>query len=318
MANGMYVPRHPEMVYQQPFDADKVKFYGFMLAADGQALQNICDKYLNHPSGGQVDFRPLAPMVMLVFCSLGKLQSSNPPDHDKGWFSENEAAFWLLTINTKNGDLRWFHPYMMVDNAHAFAMGRELYGFPKSMGQCIIPDDPQSATKFSARTHVFKKFTPNTAESEEEVIAVKRLKKNTPLRKSAMHHSFFHTVRQFAWEYLKDRLHSDTLLHKVGVKEIMHSLVSIPMIFLKQFRDVEDASKACYQSLVEVDAQLKFNPLPRGGLLYGDYTVTINSFASHPFQSDFGFTASKLDPLTCFWCLFNFHMGNGKEIWRAS
>ena len=58
------------------------------------------------------------------------MRSAEPPDRDKGLFTEQEFAVWVPVIEPKLGPF-WLHPYMVVDNPYAMALGRELYGFPE-------------------------------------------------------------------------------------------------------------------------------------------------------------------------------------------
>lgn len=319
MPEHIFVERSCEQVYQQPFEALEVKFYGFVLEADGKLMkERICDRYLNEPSNGATDFRPVGPWVMLVFAKLSTLHSTEPPYSDMGCFTENEAAFWLLTVDFKNikRGLHWVHPYMMVDNPYCFGMGRELYGFPKSWGEFTIPKWLITARKFSAHAKVFKEYNKSAELCDEEVLAARRVRCLRSKTANAKHHGLYHMVQELVPGITKGPLGRSRV--ELDPKGIGNALISLPMVFLKQFRDVQSRKLACYQSIVEVGANLRSRPLPLAWLLPGEYEVKINSFPSHPFDKDMGFKENeKLRPLLSFWANFDFDMGNGKEIWRA-
>jgi hypothetical protein len=175
MSKPKYIQRGGKQVYQQPFNAKGVHLYGFVVEADIESLQkNICDKYLNDPSCGKNDFRPAGPFVLFVFNTIDSLSSIKPPDNEKGWFSEKETAVWVLLEDRKREKLFWFHPYIFVDNSYAMAMGRELYGFPKSLGWFNIPDNPENASSFSLETVTVKEYTASTKGSRHELIKVEQ------------------------------------------------------------------------------------------------------------------------------------------------
>ena len=310
-----YVEMHGRQVFRQPFTAKGVQFYGFILPVDQNKLQTlICDPYLNHPANGQTDFRAAGPFAMLVFNRLDSLSSTDPPDSNLGWFSEQEAAIWVLTVDRKRERLLWFLPYIFVDNSYAMAMGRELYGFPKSLGQFNIPDNPASADLLSLDTLVLTEFNPQTKGTWERLFKAERVKKGSGgapkvwtgfkelmqeiVKLLEMEHSFIRDLR-----LLYDS--ADDLLHG-----------RLPMVFLKQFPNVTNPGYACYQSIVEVPSQMThFN---QGCFLDGEYEVTINNYASHPVADDLGLPSNKLAPVASFWVDFEFEIGNGAEVWRAA
>ena len=85
--------------------------------------------------------------MLLAFCNLASLRSITPPYSNFGRFVERETAFWVLTIDKTKKRLYWFIPYIFVDNTYAMAMGRELYGFPKSVGTMGLPPSPDQAVE---------------------------------------------------------------------------------------------------------------------------------------------------------------------------
>ena len=124
---------------------------GFILDADKEKLQALCDRYLNSAIGSAGRFVPAAGFVLLACCRLPSLRSISPPHSNFGRFVEHEVALWMLVIDKAKKRLYWMLPYIFVDNTFAMAMGRELYGFPKSMGTIAIPSPPRTRRSFRSR-----------------------------------------------------------------------------------------------------------------------------------------------------------------------
>ena len=74
MTMQTYIDRGGELVYQPPFVAEGVEYYGFILDADKGKLQELCDRYLNAPIGGVRRFLPAAGFVLLACCDLSSLR----------------------------------------------------------------------------------------------------------------------------------------------------------------------------------------------------------------------------------------------------
>jgi hypothetical protein len=62
MATPSYIDRGGELVYQPPFVAKEVEYYGFILDADKEKLQEVCDRYLN----SLIDNRRFVPASSFV------------------------------------------------------------------------------------------------------------------------------------------------------------------------------------------------------------------------------------------------------------
>jgi hypothetical protein len=89
----------------------------------------------------------------------------------------------------------------------------------------------------------------------------------------------------------------------------------MPLVFLKQFRDAVDGTRACYQAIIEADAQItRFGGF---GMLPGNYEVKVEPLSSHPFVEDFGLPASRLTAKIAFYANYDFTMNMGTEAWRA-
>jgi len=87
------------------------------------------------------------------------------------------------------------------------------------------------------------------------------------------------------------------------------------LVFLKQFRDVGNSREACYQSLIEAPVTLE--SFKGGGLLTGDYDVTIHPYASHPIAQELGLASGPQRASLAYWANFDFSFDLGHPVGRA-
>ena len=74
-----YVDRGGRQVLRPPIACKNVGVHGFMFEADLAALQRLCDRYLNQPSGGRLKYVPLVPRVIIPAPMRESSSRSSPP-----------------------------------------------------------------------------------------------------------------------------------------------------------------------------------------------------------------------------------------------
>ncbi len=302
-----YVKRGGEQVYASPFIAEGVEFFGFAVKSDPDALQkNICDHFLNGPLGETDRFVPLTDNVLFVFNTIESLYSKPEPFNSMGWFPEKEAAVWTALVDRKREQLFWFHPYMIVDLSYAMAMGRELYGFPKTIGWHDIPKGPEAPNSLSVETVVVEEFTAKCEGKRELLFSVNQ---NDSLKS---HESLsFSTLTEFATQIISTLKIEDSIIKDIRLAEhLFEDLVKLqmPMAFLKQFRDGADPTRACYQALQEVVSRV--TKLDGANVFHHGYEIDINDFASHPIRADLGLPSGPIASEISFWTRFDFEIDN--------
>jgi hypothetical protein len=312
-----YVHHGGAQVFPQPYVADRVAYYGFILPADTAALQtNVCDRLFNLPSDGAVAFRPVGGWVLLTYDRLGRLASADPAARDYGWFEEHEAAIWVLVEEQSSGRFYWAIPYIFVDNGYAVATGREIYGFPKAHGWIHVPATSEFASYFGAETLVLPEHHAYT-QGERRPVLTTRL---TDPGDGAMG-----KTRTSVMDMAKaagDVLRNDSA---IGIddqtcKNIWAFLGDlfqrqVPMVFLKQFRDAAHPAKACYQAVVSTD--IKMTGFHGGRLLTGTYTSQIPNYASHPIRRDLGLAEDAISARLSFYVHFDLRVETGTILWSA-
>jgi hypothetical protein len=311
MATSSYIDRGGELVYQPPFIAKDVGYYGFILDADKEKLQELCDRYLNSLIGGDRRFVPAGSFVLLACCDLPELQSSTKPYQDMGSFAEREMALWLLLIDKVQERLYWFLPYIFVDNAYAMAMGRELYGFPKSIGTISIPASLDHANEFALDTLVLKRYS---AQSRGEVVRLIEVRESSDVYVGAS--GAWQDLGSLVKEIVRVldegfQLLSDIKLFIQSMDDLLQ--LRIPMVFLKQARDVVQPSRAVYQEIVETTP---FSPhVYEGRILASHYDIIVEQCDSQPICVELGLATNRpLRSKISFYVNFDFEIGLGTTL----
>jgi hypothetical protein len=296
-----YIERGGEQTFAQPYNLKNTQLFGFVLEGNSNNLQYLCDKYLNQPAKGQVQYRPVSNYIILTFDSIGNITSTDSPDSQKGSFSEaGEVIFWILTKSERG--LALFIPYIFVNSSPALASGREVYGFPKEWGWFQIPHDFRAPQLFTLETVAIKSFSPQAKAIRQQLLEIKQIQGD------------YNSTNPWLNKNPKDILSS---LFKSVIPDLVCDLIKeeMPVVFLKQFRDVQDSSKACYQAIVE--AKVKLEKLYEVCPLGQKFQVSIQNFDSHPIVTDLGLRDVQTAKLS--FCLnFDFTLENGIEIWKAS
>ena len=100
---------------------------------------------------------------------------------------------------------------------------------------------------------------------------------------------------------------------------ILEMIKNPTLVFLKQFRDVTCATKACYQAVVEAPLALRVGGAGYAPLNPDRFEITIEDWASHPIATDIGVEARKaLTPERVFRASLDFDIMLGQEAWRAT
>lgn len=321
--------------YPQPSILKNYQLYGFVVEGSLPHLQTMCDKYLNEPTQGKTDYRPVTNLVLITFGNSPYVNSI--PLENRGYFSEKEAMVWVLTMAGKQvgpfffiDRLAWFIPYIFVDESYIMAIGREVFGFPKGWGWFDFPDrpmEPEKLTipeKLSVETLVLKNFSPETKATREKIIEVSQVDKNQQNLLSNSRNSLDEVFKDIAQTLFEDEgvIKIPSLGLDLQVLDYFTGDVEVPMVHLKQFRDIKYGERACYQAIVESPSKLL--NFRSGGLLSTGskpsdlFQVKVNEFDSHPIVSELGLkTGGEQIAKTAFWLDFDFKVESGQEIWRA-
>lgn len=311
MAKAMlpkYVDRGGDLVYPPPYLARGVTNYQFFLQVDARGLEATLSKLFAEPSDGEVDIRPVGDEVVLSVAQLAAVNSTEPPHSQmSAGGSEIEVAFWVIGRDVRNDRLVLVTPYMFVDSGAAMAAGREIFGFPKQEATIALtgghPPDAVALDVLSIR-----RFDPSAPFAVHRVLDVQRTGTRSDLiagfealAKSALTSLFTRAGRQGLLDHLRTL---GSLLLGDG----------LPVLFLKQFRDIAEPDRACYQAICE--AQIAVTALHGMGVL-GDYSIALADLVSEGIRGDLGLPAGPLRPFAATWSRYDFTLHRGATIWRA-
>ena len=318
-----YIDLGGQIVHPQPIKGEGMRLSGFLFESapattrSGQPslLQQLCNQALNSHPDRYYDYHVLGSHFILTFSDTARLSSSD----NIGYVSELCTCFWLITMAVRRGPipvpeyLGLYVPYIFVDNQYSAIGAREVYGFRKSLGEFQMPKDFSKPDRFSTSTLAFKTFSPDTkAQMQElvELLRVDRPDQEGDRHQFEGHQEFFpHLIRTMLGQ------EAETVFHEGS--EAVNALdfepkVSVPVSFVKQFRDVEHSEQASYQAIVEAHSRLL--SIPKVGLLPSEYHLSVSHADSHPIDVDLGVPAEGLTAQMAFWSEFDLLVETGKAI----
>jgi hypothetical protein len=314
---------HGEICFPQPLQLKDVTAYAFSLAADPNALQALVDSQMNVVCRPDLEYRVVGSSTLLTLLHVRQATSLAQTIGNLG---DHEAAFWIPLLEIRKGRLIprlvFWIPYLLIDVASGMVVGREIWGYRKSLGSIRLPSQDEQPARFTADTTMFKVFSATTW---GEVGTLLEIRKDQSLGRLD---SAWSSLKEAAQEIRKLWAHHHGDLRSWGddgaiavdlVEMIFDRIVRV--VNLKQFRAAEDATRACYQAVVE--SPCHFDRLLGAGPLFGDYTLTVTTCASHRIVEDLGLGTVGTGGRTVvpvsfsFWIRWDFTTLNGKVLWSA-
>lgn len=357
-----YVERGGRTVWQQPYRSTDTYLLGLVLRADPTKIDKLLQRDLVAPAGGAVDYRCAHPHVLLTLSSVATMASFDPPDALLGAISEHEVALWCLVADMSGGErLVWHIPYIWTNSGQTVDTGREVYGYPKQLGyfdqQFEATLTGPGVTEMKAMA--IQQFAANAHAQPELTLSVKRTAvagtaglvaaadwvrdaENGPLPGEFSVNTHPASAPPDA-DVVITVDPNDTpappppkpVWHKAPITQVLggglaatrlgmlEPLINDPkLVFLKQFRDVQCPTKACYQAIVE--APLSINPAGSFKPTFSpleptEFEVGIANWNSSPITDDLGLEPQdQLQTVeAAFEAHFNFDVLTGLEVWRA-
>jgi len=232
-----------DWVVQPPGRTTGVTLDVYVLRADLDALRhNICKAMINDPTGGAVTVSPLLPAAFLFRVQIEKGWSVG--HEEQGWQPENDVGFFVPVRLNERPEFAALVPYIFVDNWVGLISGRELFGFPKQLG-----DFDETADRLTVEA-IVAPDRPGDQAIAQMVFGIPDLGKAA--------------ARQLDGNVVLHIL--EMVLEHLGAANLSSEILpnADPMsfrlkyLFLKQFRDAAEPGKACYQAVVRapVDVQI--------------------------------------------------------------
>jgi hypothetical protein len=288
--------------------------YLFAFQGDAPAIQSLVDKFLNPPNNDEIEYSLIGDSVFITFMHVEKLSSEVDVI---GYSDDHECGIWVpLLARPKNGMERivFWMPYIVIDVYEGMVTGREGWGYRKCYGNVTVANSPAEADLFEAATHLFRTFSPQTEGRVETLVTVRRdpgsedghTSEWTKLADAAR------DIKQLWTGGTPAKVHLWQILIDVAIHLLKEQ---VPIVNLKQFRDVQDSTRACYQAITE--AGIGIHKFKGGGFLKGTYTLDILPAASHPIAQDLGI-AVPARAQWAIWALADMSADTGKEVWKAT
>ena len=311
-------PRFVEPLGNQTFpgriDFKDVTLNSFWFEANYDKLAAICRTCFDEPSGGTVSCVPLSSWMMMSFADMGKGRFDSRPN--MGWSAEKELAFWIFVGRKKAPDSDeideafLFNPVLCLDNSVAMMDGREVFGFNKQRGW--VDMTPRDAAAPSFRVDVFG-ATVDGPNVQWDRVPLLKLDGTSWLTAPG---EILTDLAEVAAGLVREV--PSLLPLRPGLPllaEFLQALIdgTAPVLFLKQFRDIENQDLACYQAICTADSKITgFH----GARLMKPGTLTISPVANLKIADAFGISPSTD---TGIGVQLNIDMAflPGRELWRA-
>ena len=284
-----YVRRGGIHTMPPPWRTDDVDMFVFYLEADRDVLQSLCDRVLNAPSGNTYRFEPTSRFVLLTYQHFGKLRSMASGYDRAGYLTEREAAFWVFVEDANGthlpGGNTWLSlvPYMVTDDATAVLCGREVFGFPKELGE-VSMQDGTPPFRVAARTFGLQDAANPVA--LHELVRVARAKLTTGDDTMPI----FSDVKPLSGDpynpELAQYIADDDLLTMLKQLMDMMRRGRLDFVFLKQMRALaggEGADSSMIGLAHQENLEIKL-----ADVLLADHRVSLPRFDSHPVAEDLG------------------------------
>jgi Acetoacetate decarboxylase (ADC) len=314
-----YVSTGDRIVGWGPYLQQGTILHNFCVTGDKDRIQQKLDTMFAEPSGGEVRYRPITSKLFLSVAEIARIVPQNPIDYNRGGVSEIDVTIWAVAHREGSGplEMRWIPLFLAVDNDWAMATGREVYGFPKEIG--IFKFDPQTPNpadgrRFFVEAFAIPHYSPQSTPTWLPLFEIIPQESDPEEPKG-----FWDKLENFADEAV-ERLGEavvDLSLKVASEQAIARAIKGEAVIlpFLKQFPDVADPTRACYQAIVE--APTTINVFRRGGVTKPQYQVLVHSYDSHPFYKELGIKPEVQDVGRGMWVDFDFTMDLGKVLWQA-
>jgi len=304
------------VIKRLPYVGFDATLQGFMFKSKRPLLQQVCDEMINTPSRGGVTFRAISSHVFLTALYQPRVQSDDPVDRTTGYVEEIDLAFWILTFGGRSDDvtswgLRWLPVWLFVDTGSAIAAGREVFGYPKhhaSFSRSLTA--PPRDANVTVSTIAFVNSGPDERAQNWPLLSLEAV--NPHAKPSTVENTFDH-VRRALREFLEG--HPETMGRGGDVLEnLALPFVNMPMIFLKQFRDIHEPGRACFQAVTTVPVESRH--IETVGFFPTAYRLNIKKAKSHPIEEVLGLESGQESEFG-FWLIQDFYVGFGETLWQA-
>lgn len=250
--------------------------HAFGFEADQAAMQKTVDTLLNPANCGQVSYEVALSLGMVSFMDIAHCTSGTDV---VGCLPGRETAFWIPLIEKHPDPLNdrfvFWSPYIFISYTIGMLTGREIWGWPKALGEISVATDNPANPVYACKTTYFPTLAATTQGVTDTLFQVT----STPGTGAAAP----------IWTCAKDAIAGliGSFLGGLGedIAKALHFSLAFPSVALKQFREPGSASAACYQAIV--DSPIVPTAFTGGGPLFDTFSLQITTCESHQFVPDF-------------------------------
>jgi hypothetical protein len=294
-----------------PYSCTGASLWSFVTLGDEAAITAYLAKSINKVTSPGRFVPVLGPLVFVLKVNCGALTSDVPPFSSFGITEETDIGFWLLVADTeKGGTLYWYPAYLFVDNWMALIAGREVWGFPKALATLT-----EDGSTLGVSTLMLKSETPQDKAVFAELFSIAPM----PEQHESLLERLGGGIAAIIFACLTELRAPDwapDLFERIEAA-IKPGITLFPkfggFLLIKQFRDANSQTGACYQAALGLLPTLKGLPTA-GGASGASCTLTLQDYASQPITADLGLKSGTQDMLALFWVNFDFGLGFGAPV----
>jgi hypothetical protein len=302
-----------------PFACQGGTMRSLLLEGNAAGIAELVDRMFNVPSGPGVEYRSLGQHVLMMMGNFKRITSLTQPFDRWGAVRETQASFWIPVLAGRDlggifvaERLLLAVPYVFVDNPMSYLGGREDFGYAKVMAQF----DPA----LGLGDHVtMKAFGGDFGRSEgadwRELVELissgaPRAPEQRPTQTGTLG-----LVQLLVGDGAQIKQGEDVVLADLTLTAgLIDDLIAgrMTQVFLKQFRDAADGTRACYQAVVEAPVQIQRVSY---SLTERDWSIAVHPLDSHPLDRELGVTSQQAG--IAFDMAIDFVVENGYEVGRV-
>jgi hypothetical protein len=242
-------------------------FYNFCFKGSKRKLNDLCKKWFNSLSDNNTQVTPQSNQVIVSFACNPKVYSDHIDYREKGYTTYNELIFFFfVTLTQDHAEPETYAviPYLFSDNCSSIVVGREVYGIPKAQGWINIPEVYNEKNKLSA-----------------EILSIQKYAKNSPLDRNP----FVEIIAKGNIISEENEIKIENLVNNIQEILFRNNPITFSFLSLKQFREIADASEACYQDIVKFHCKRDHYKID---ILSGDFELNFTHSDMFPVYEDLG------------------------------
>lgn len=302
-----------------PFACEGGEMRSLLLEGNAAAIAALVDRLFNVPAGTGIEYRSLGSHVMMMMGNFKRIRSLTQPFDRWGAVHETQASMWIPVLAGQDFGgifvaerLLMAVPYVFVDNPMSYLGGREDYGYAKVLARF----DPELGLGDHVTLEAFGGDFGRMEGADWRTLieltsgGARRTPGERPRHTGTMPLVELLLGNGTTVKEGEDLVMADIQFTSSLIDDLFAGRMT--QIFLKQFRDIADGTRACYQAVVEAPIQIK---RVEYSLTERDWSFVLHPLDSHPIHQELGVTSQ---PATIALDMeIDFILENGYEIGRV-